>query len=205
MCSQIYADPIANWTEDSNQGFSLHLSGNLSTAANGNGQLWNGSFLSPTGDWTINFGGGFVRRGLGLGDPTPDPYYTFVANSISGEALSDDTDLRLATSGYACRSQTLSWGSGSGWAMILGADSQGWQGSTYITFTSATDISDFDTWQWQADIYLSNPSLDTISASKSECLPVPDGSASTLSLLCIGLAGLLIQQLRPYLIKPTSN
>lgn len=197
-CGLLTAAPISNWTEDSNGGFSLHLSGNLSVLANGYGQLWSGDLLSPSGDWAINYGGGFVRRGWDESDP-----YTFVANGISGASLAPDRDLRLFTGGgYACQSQTLAWGSGNGWAMILGDDSEGWEGSTHITFTGATNMSDFSTWQWEADIFLRNPSLEQMSPrGGNECNQVPDSGASSLQLLGISFVGFFILRLRQYVQK----
>lgn len=184
LCARALADPISQWSEDSNGGFSLHLTGKLTQDESGHGQLWGGSLLSPTGDWSINYGGGFLRRESYFDEIDSPVEYLFVANIITCESLSLDRDLRLATGGgYAARSDSLSWGSGNGWAMIMGDDSDGWMGSTYITFTSAADLLDFSTWEWEANIYLQRPGQSPSNA-------VPDTGASSLFLLGIGLVSL---------------
>ena len=174
LCNRIQADPISNWTQDSMGGFALHLSGNLATDSNGIGQLWSGELLSPTGDWAINYGGGSVRQGF-------DDSTVFRASMITGRSLSPDLDLRFSTGGgYSCFQEGLPDGSGDGWAMIMGDDNEGWEGSTYITFTAASNLLDFNTWQWEADVYLRRPQAD------DNVRVVPENGTSSLFFLIMG-------------------
>lgn len=145
-------NPIIKWTKNTSTSFFINLTGNLTPAGN----VWSGDLTSPYQKWKVVFPQVTVNGGPNVESPwKPDYHFSF--GQISGQQLKTGVTFNSG-GGYSAVSAHLPWGSGidGGFMFSNVASPSACVGRFYMTFTWASDPSNFATWRYSIDIEVSN-------------------------------------------------
>ena len=143
-------NPIISWTDDTDIGFFVNITGNLSSI----GAIWNGTIQSPTGRWQLTYPVTAVIPIL----PAPNILFGYTFPNLSGKQLYGPLSF-TSGAGLGYNFGGPIWGAqtGANWIFSAnGGNAPGWTGNATIAFTSCVDATKFATWRYSIDISINN-------------------------------------------------